>query len=180
MVLSVYKWPEGFSMAPRVVRPAHCSNENILEFARSSTSVSGAKALDLVYQAAEVFSGIEDRARKIEARAQAACKDAGERTRRAEHRAESAEQSLHKMVADVTNKLQDASMALTNAESAVTAAENKAAAAELRAQQAEAKSREANQALALVEEAIRRRLLCTSPEAAKELTNEIASELRVA
>src|ERR1700744_2426218 len=109
-------------MAPRVVRPAHCSNENILEFSRSSsTSVSGAKALDLVYQAAEVFSGIEDRARKIEARAQAACKDAGERTRRAEQRAESAEQSLHKMVADVTSKLQDASMALTNAESAVTA-----------------------------------------------------------
>jgi hypothetical protein len=156
-------------MAPRVVRPAHCSNENILEFVRSSTSASGAKALDLVYQAAEVFSGIEDHARKVEARAQAACKDAAERTRRAEQRAESAEQSLHRLVADVSCKLQDASKALTNAESLVAVAEDKAAAAELRARQAETSAREANQALALVEEAIRRRLLCANPEAAAEL-----------
>jgi len=37
---------------------------------------------------------------------------------------------------------------------------------EFRAQAAEAEAREARQALALVEEAIRRRLLCVSPEAA--------------
>ena len=163
-------------MAPRVVRPADCSNENILEFVRSSTSASGAQALDLVYRAAEVFSGIEDHARKVTARAQADCEDAAERTRRAEQRAESAERSLHRLVADVTCKLQDASKALTNAETMVAAAEDKAAAAELRATRAEAKAREADQALALVEEAIRRRLLCANPQAA----NELVSELRVA
>ena len=38
-------------------------------------------------------------------------------------------------------------------------------AAEIRAQVAEAEAREAKQALALVEDAIRRRLLCASPEA---------------
>jgi putative protein kinase ArgK-like GTPase of G3E family len=156
-------------MAPRLLRPAHCSNENILEFVRSATSASGAKALDLVYQAAEVFAGIEDRSRQVEARAQAACKDAGERTRRAEQRAEAAEQALRRLVADATCKLQDASKALTDAEARLAAAEDKAAAAELRAQQAETKAREANQALALVEEAIRKRLLCASPEAASQL-----------
>jgi len=37
---------------------------------------------------------------------------------------------------------------------------------EFRAQKAEAEAREAKEALALVEEAIRRRLICASPEAA--------------
>jgi chromosome segregation ATPase len=160
-------------MAPRAVRPAHCSNENILEFVRSSTSASGAQALDLVYQAAEVFSGIEDRARKVAAQAQADCEDAAERARRAEARADSAEQSLSRLVTEVTCKLQDASKALTNAETMVAAAEDKAAAAQLRADEAEAKAREASQALALVEEAIRRRLLCASPPAAIEPVNEL-------
>ena len=41
-----------------------------------------------------------------------------------------------------------------------------ATALEFRAQAAELEAREAKQTLALVEEAIRRRLLCTSPEAA--------------
>ena len=156
-------------MAPRLLRPAHCSNENILEFVRSATSASGAKALDLVYQAAEVFAGIEERSRQVEARAQAACKGAAERTRRAEQRAESAEQALRRLVADATDKLQDASKALADAEARVAAAEDKTSAAELRAEQAETKARETSQALALVEEAIRKRLLCASPETASEL-----------
>ena len=42
-------------------------------------------------------------------------------------------------------------------------------AAEIHAQVAEAEAREARQALALVEDAIRRRLLCASPEAARRL-----------
>jgi len=40
---------------------------------------------------------------------------------------------------------------------------------EFRAQAAELEAREAKQALTLVEEAIRRRLLCASPEAASPL-----------
>ena len=46
----------------------------------------------------------------------------------------------------------------------MTAAENRLTAMEFRAQAAEVEAREAKQALALVEEAIRRRLLCASPE----------------
>ena len=58
---------------------------------------------------------------------------------------------------------------LTQVEFRITATEDKAAAAEIRAQVAEAEAREAKQALALVEDALRRRLLCTSPEAAGRL-----------
>jgi hypothetical protein len=48
-------------------------------------------------------------------------------------------------------------------------AEEKLTAVEFRAQAAEAEAREAKQALALVEEAIRRRLLCPRPDAVGRL-----------
>jgi hypothetical protein len=54
---------------------------------------------------------------------------------------------------------------LEQAKSRIEAQEDKLTALELRAQMAEADAREARQALALVEEAIRKRLLCTNPEA---------------
>jgi hypothetical protein len=54
---------------------------------------------------------------------------------------------------------------LKQAQSRLDAAENQLTAAEFRAQAAEAEAREAKQALALVEDAIRRRLLCASSEA---------------
>jgi len=51
---------------------------------------------------------------------------------------------------------------LKQAELQITAAEDKATAAEVRAQLAEAKARDALEALALVEGAIRKQLLCTA------------------
>jgi hypothetical protein len=51
----------------------------------------------------------------------------------------------------------------------ITAAEDKAAAAEARAHVAETEARDAKQTLALVEDAIRRRLLCASPEASGKM-----------
>jgi len=59
---------------------------------------------------------------------------------------------------------------LKDAQSRIVAAEDKLTAVEFRAQAAELEAREAKQALALVEEAIRRRLLCASPEAAGQLS----------
>jgi hypothetical protein len=110
-------------MAHQEGRPAGRRNENVLNFARSSAPGSGARALDLVYQAAEVFSGIEDSAREIEARAKAMCKDATERLRHAEQRVASAEHTLREVVVDADGKLQDASRALTQAETRISAAE---------------------------------------------------------
>jgi len=144
-------------------RRTRVGGENVLSFAWPSEPGCGAAALDLVYQAAEVFSGIEARAQETEAHAQSLCKAAAERLRVTETRIESAERARREIIIEADCKLQDASAALRRAELQIIVAEDKATAAEVRAQVAEAKAREAIEALALVEEAIRRRLLCASP-----------------
>jgi len=73
-----------------------------------------------------------------------------------------AEQSRREIITEADAKLQAASRALKQAELQITAAEDKATAAEVRAQLAEAKARDALEALALVEGAIRKQLLCTA------------------
>ncbi len=120
----------------------------------------GTTALNLVYQAAEVFSGIEDHAREAEARAYSICKSAAEGLNLAEKRIEAAECARR----EVDSELLETSRALKQAQSRIEAAEDKLAALEFRAQAAEAEAREAKKALALIEEAIRTRLLRASPE----------------
>jgi hypothetical protein len=112
---------------------------------------------------------MEDHARETEARAQSLCKSALERLRLAETQTEAAERARREVITEAECKLQDASRALDQAQSRVEAAEDRLTAVELRAQAAEAEAREAKQALALVEEAIRRRLLCANPEADSRL-----------
>jgi predicted nucleic acid-binding Zn-ribbon protein len=77
----------------------------------------------------------------------------------AEKSIEVAERARRELVNDAGRKLQDASKALTNAQSRIAAAEDKVTALEFRAQSAEAQLHDAKQALLLVEEAIRERLL---------------------
>ena len=145
-------------------------DENVLGFARPSVLDSGTTALNLVYQAAEVFRSMEDHAREIEDRAQSLCKSALERLEHAEVRTEAAERARRELSIEAECKLQDASRALEQANSRIIAAEDRLTAVEFRAQAAEAEAREAKQALALVEEAIRRRLLCANPEADSRLS----------
>jgi hypothetical protein len=152
-------------MAQRGLRAAVGSSEKVLKFARSSAPDCGATALNLVYQAAEVIGSIEDRARETEARAQSLCRTAAERLTLAEQRMENAERERRELMMATDCKLQDASRALKQAQSRIAAVEDQLTAVEFRAEAAEAEAREARQALALVEEAIRRRLLCASPEA---------------
>ncbi len=156
-------------MARREAGPADRRNENVLSFERPPVRAVGADALDLVYQAAEIFNGMEKDAREIEARAHAMCNSAAERLKLAEQRTKSAEHSLREVVANADRKLADASRALANIELRITAAEDAAAAAEIRAHVAEMEAHEVKQSLALVEDAIRRRLLCASPEASHRL-----------
>jgi chromosome condensin MukBEF complex kleisin-like MukF subunit len=153
-------------MAQRGLRATIGGDENVLSFARSSAPDCGATALNLVYQAAEVFSSMEDHARETEARAQSLCKSAVERLELAEKRIEAADRARREIINEADCKLQEASRALKQAQSRIEAAEDQLTAVEFRAQAAEAEAREAKQTLALVEEAIRRRLLCASPEAA--------------
>jgi hypothetical protein len=153
-------------MAQRNPRASAGSNENVLSFALPSAPESGRTALNLVYQAAKIFSSMEDHAREIEARAQSLCRSAAERLKLAEERAETVERERREMIDEVDSMLQDASRALSQAQSRCAAVEHRLTAMEFRAQAAEAEARKAGETLALVEEAIRKRLLCATPEAA--------------
>ena len=152
-------------MAQRGLRGSVSRDENVSSFARSSAPDCGATALNLVYQAAEVFGSIEEHARETEARARSLCKSAAERLKLAEKRTETAERECREIITEIDFKLLDASKALKQAQSRLAANEDRLTAVEFRAQAAKAEAREAKQALALVEEAIRRRLLRASSEA---------------
>jgi hypothetical protein len=119
-------------------------DENVLAFPRrriEPVKNDGQSAIDLVYQAAEVVGNMHHRAREIEIRAQTLCRSAHEKLRLAERRTEAAENALNL------------------AESRTASAEAKMSAAELRAKNAETRARELDQALTLIEEAIRTRIL---------------------
>ncbi|MFH1342832.1 MAG: hypothetical protein ABIL01_16765 [Pseudomonadota bacterium] len=130
-----------------------------MSLAPSATGGNGATALDLVHQAAEIFKGMEDQAREAEARAQSVCEDFAEKLRLAEQQRDAAERARREVVNELNGKLQDVSRALQQAQSRIVGAEERTVAAEFRAQAAEAKLYRANQELAAVEEAIRKRLL---------------------
>jgi len=139
--------------------PANDVTDNILTFPPPLERDSGATALDLVYQAAEVFTGMEDRARETEARARSLCQSAVDRLHLAEQRIDAAERARRDIIHSTGEKLQDASRALKQAQMRIEAAEQRAAAAETRALVAEAQAQEARRVLTQVEEAIRSRLL---------------------
>jgi len=98
-------------------------DENILSFRPSSAPDEGATALDLVYQAADVFRGMEEHARETEARAQSLCASALEKLRIAEMRAEAAERAQRELIITAEHKLQDACRALEQAKSRIEAQE---------------------------------------------------------
>ena len=145
-------------------RRARERRENVLSFVRPSEPDLGANALNLVYQAAEVFSDMEARARETEARAQSMCKAATERLLSAEARSRGCGPLRRQIIteAESAEAPRIASRALRQAELQITTAEDRATAAELRAQLAEARAREAVEALSLVEEAIRSRFCASS------------------
>jgi hypothetical protein len=138
----------------RNLRTSIDRSESVPDFARPWVRGSGQTALNLVHEAADVFRRMENHARETE-----------EKLRVAEMRAEAAERAQREILIEAERKLQDASRALTQAQSRIEAQEQRLVAAEFRAQAAEVEARDAKQALALVEEAIRRRLLCPNPTA---------------
>jgi hypothetical protein len=143
------------SSAPTAARP-----ENVVSLAAPRAPKNdGVTALDLVHQAAEIFKGMENRARETEARAQAVCESLAEKLRLAEKQRDAAEHARCEVVNELNGKLQDVSRALQQAQSRIMGAEERSVAAEYRAQAAEAQLHRANQELAAVEEAIRKRLL---------------------
>ena len=157
-------------MAQRNSRASVGGDEDALSVPSPLAPDKGATALDLVYQAADVFRGMEKHARETEARAQSLCTSALEGLRLAEMRAEAAEQAQRELIVTAELKLQQACRALEQARSCIEGQKDKLTAVELRAEVAEAEARQAKEALALVEEAIRKRLLCANPLADGRLT----------
>jgi hypothetical protein len=157
-------------MAQRNSRASVGADEAVLSFPSPLAPDKRATALDLVYQAADVFRGMEKHARETEARAQSLCTSALERLRLAEMRAKTAERAQRELIVTTERKLQDACRALEQAQSCIEAYKDKLTALELRAEAAEAEARQAEEALALVEEAIRKRLLCANPDVDGRLT----------
>jgi DNA-binding ferritin-like protein len=135
------------------------ANENIVGFVPTPAKEYGATALSLVHQAAEIFSGMENHARETEARAQALCKNLTEKLQLAERQRDSSERARREVVDELNGKLAEVSRALHQAQARIACAEDHATAAEFRAQAAETQLYKANQELAAVSEAIRKRLL---------------------
>lgn len=130
--------------------------DNVVSFPQPERG-SGATALELVYQAAEVFTGMEERAREIEASARSMCQSAVDKLMQAERRIEEAERARRDVIQEAGAKLVEASRALKLAQSRIEEVERRAAAAEARAQAAEAQALATRRLLSQVEEAIRSR-----------------------
>jgi hypothetical protein len=135
------------------------SEENLLSFTGSSSRDHGSSVLNLVLQAAEIFSGMEATVKETEARAQSIRKSSDEKVRLAEKRIQVAERARREVTDHAERKLHDASKALKQAQARITAAEDLVTALEFRAQSAEAQLHDARQTLLQVEQAIRERFL---------------------
>jgi hypothetical protein len=130
----------------------------------------GTAVLDLVHQAADLFSQIEEQARGAETRAESLL----HKLHSAEVRIEAVEQSRREVFVEADSKLQAASMALNRAEREVIAAQDKATAAEVRAELAEMKAREALEALAFAAQAIRKQILSRAATTQNAVSGEVA------
>ncbi len=135
------------------------ADQNILSFSRSTGNDYSATALGFVHQAAEIFSGMENHAREAEARAGAMCKSLTEKLALAEKQRDASERGRREIVQELNGKLQEVSRALQQAQSRIANADDRVAAAEYRAQAAELQLYKANQELAAIEKAIRRRMV---------------------
>lgn len=135
------------------------SEEKVLSLCPMSIPDTGATALNLVDQVADILRAMEEQIREAEARAQVLCM-----------RAAAAERTQREFVVAAEDKLKDACRALQQAQSYIEAQRDKLTAAELRAEIAEAEAQQAKGALARVEEAIRTCLLPAKIDAERKLT----------
>ena len=150
--------------------------EKVLNFRRAPAGPAQSQdteAVDLVHQAAEVVRGAQDRAAKIEARAEDLVKRAIEKLQIAENRIRSAEveqQAAETGLNEAGARIHMAEKALQRAQARIATAEAQLSAAEVRARTAEARAAEAEKALRRIEHAIRTQILEAVPTAAGKST----------
>jgi colicin import membrane protein len=148
--------------------------ETVLSFRRAPAGGprnQDTEAVALVYQAADVVKGAQERAAQIEARAEELVKRAIEKLQIAEERIRSAEldqRAAESGLNEAGVRLQGAEKALQRAQARIAAVEAQLSAAELRARAAEARAAEAEKALKRIEHAIRTQILETPRAAARK------------
>ena len=102
-------------MAQRNFSASMRMDEKVLRLSRPSQHDTGAKALDLVYQAADVFRDIEERAQEFKVRAEAA------------------EQAQRELIVNAERRLQDVLTALEEANSRLATQQDQLIGVEYRA-----------------------------------------------
>ena len=126
-------------------KSAPSETENVLGFPPSVPKDYGATALNLVQQAAEIFSGMENHARETEARARCDCAKASPRNCSLPKRKGMLRSVLAaKSSTNSISRFQDVTRALQQAEARFAAAEERAIAAQFRAQAVENQLYKAN------------------------------------
>lgn len=86
-------------------KSAPSETENVLGFPPSVPKDYGATALNLVQQAAEIFSGMENHARETEARAQSMCQSLAEKLQLAETQRDASERARREIVNELNLKI---------------------------------------------------------------------------
>ena len=135
--------------------------DGVLRFPSAATR-NGEAALELVYQAAQVVRGIEDRANETENRARSLAEKAAEKLQAAEYRIqelEAEQRAAEACISEAQAKIRDAGEALKAERSRVTAVEDRLSKLEWRARTAEAHAKESEAALVRIVDAIQTQLL---------------------
>jgi chromosome segregation ATPase len=141
------------------------ARQNVANFPANAAAVSRSgtsSALDLVYEAAGVIRGIQERAAESEARAKALAEGALEKLQVAVSRIQSAEAargSAQETISELSAKLQEAEQELARTQSRIVSAERRLADAERQIQTAETRAVNAEKAVSQIEDAIRTQLV---------------------
>ena len=127
-----------------------------------SAEIGVVAAIDLVYQAADVFQSIEDHAAETVARAHDLARQAAEQLNFAESRnraLEAAQRAAEADLKEANARADQAEQTAKETEAQIAAIQDRLTAAEQRASNAEARAIEAEKTLLRVEDAIRNQLL---------------------
>jgi chromosome segregation ATPase len=137
------------------------STKRVLSFP-SSTAIDGNAAVDLVYQAADLFRDLENRANENAKYAQTLAEKAVEKLQQAGERIQELEaerETTRGHIDEANVMVREAAEALKLERSRVKAAEEQLRQLEVRVRNAEARAEKSGNALTQVEHAIRTRLL---------------------
>ena len=137
------------------------STKRVLSFP-SSTAIDSNAAVDLVYQAADLFRDLENRANENAKYAQTLAEKAVEKLQQAGERIQDLEaerETTRGHIDEANAMVREAAEALKLERSRVKAAEEQLRQLEVRVRNAEARAEKSGNALAQVEHAIRTRLL---------------------